>query len=202
MAFVDDLSFRSVDPVEDIDMAYHYLFKPGIEKCVRDLNDGVWPESRYEFFKKGFEEPDMQMIMHNGADVGCFCIRETENSIVLQRVYIAEEFQRKGIGTYLVDKALEEAHEKKKPLELEVLANNDKAIGCYEKSGFTQTTDVIKNGWNEKFEMYHKDTVKYLPIFGSSPDVSAKAVEVAKAVKKSQKMPVSKKALKKAHQAG
>jgi len=192
MAFVDGLSFRSVDPVEDIDMAYHYLFKPGIEKCVRDLNDGVWPESRYEFFKKGFEEPDMQMIMHNGTDVGCFCIRETENSIVLQRVYIAEEFQRKGI----------EAHEKKKPLELEVLANNDKAIGCYEKSGFTQTTGIIKNGWNEKFEMYHKDTIKYLPIFGSSPDVSAKAVEVAKAVKKSQKMPANKGALKKTHQAG
>lgn len=58
--------------------------------------------------------------------------------------------------------ALDEAHRLKKPLELEVLANNTKAINAYTKSGFVQSSPVITNGWNQKFEMRHKDTFQYL----------------------------------------
>lgn len=162
MGFIEELQYRKADPVNDLDYAYWNFFKPGIEDSVRELNAGEWPESRYDFFKKGFEDPDMQIILHNGEEIGCFCITESDEAIILQRVYIREDYQRRGIGGHLINMALDKAHETQKPLELEVLANNEKAINSYKKGGFVQTTDIIVNGWNQKFEMRHKDTEKYL----------------------------------------
>jgi hypothetical protein len=46
-------------------------------------------------------------------------------------------------------------------LELEVLANNTKAINAYLKAGFVQTSPVIVNGWNQKFSMRQKETSRY-----------------------------------------
>ena len=163
-SIVDELEYVNVNFEQDLDYAYWNFFKPGIEDCVRDLNKGEWPESRYDFFKSGFSDPDMMMIMHKGERVGCYCIRETENEVILQRVYIAQEYQRQGIGQSLIAMSLQVAHEKSKPLELEVLANNKKAINSYSKAGFIQTTPVLINGWNQKFSMRHKDTFQYMPM--------------------------------------
>jgi len=162
LSLINALEFRPVDPVEDLDHAYWHFFKPGIEECVKELNDNVWPESRYDFFKKGFVDPDMMMISYHGANIGCYCISNQDNAVILQRVYIAPEYQRKGIGTKLIGMALEKAHELQKPLELEVLANNTPAINSYLKGGFVKTSGIIVNGWNQKFTMRHKDTIRYL----------------------------------------
>lgn len=168
---------------EDLDYAYKYLFKPGIEKVVKELtnefnrisNQGPieeeWPIERYEFFKKGFLNSKMMMISSKEGDIGCFCIAKTNDSIELQRVYIREDFQGHGIGENIVQEALEIAHEMKLPLKLEVLANNRKAIDAYKKCGFEQSTPVIAHCWNKKFTMIHKDTIQYLfkqDIFTSS----------------------------------
>jgi hypothetical protein len=106
MAVKDEIGFRPADPVRDLNFAYTQLFKPGVEKSVRALNNGEWPESRYDFFKKGFADPAMMMITHQGRDIGCCCISETKDAIILQRVYILAEYQRQGIGEKLVGMAL------------------------------------------------------------------------------------------------
>lgn len=160
MAIVDEIEFRKATP-EDLEFAYAYLFRPGIERFVRELNNDVWPDSRYDFFRKGFADPDMMMITHNGMDIGCFCISRTDTAIILQRVYLLPEYQRQGIGAKLVEIALAEAHAQQKPLELEVLENNAPAISSYKKAGFVQCSGIIVNGWNRKFEMRHKDTEGY-----------------------------------------
>lgn len=174
MTVLDELTFRPAHPENDLQFAYERLFKPGIEKAVRELTadfnkmsgkgpaEGEWPETRYDFFKKGFSDPDMMMISHKGEDIGCYCISHAENAIILQRVYLREDYQRLGIGAMLVQKALDEAHRVKKPLELEVLANNTRAINSYRKSGFIQSSPEVCSGWNRKFEMRHRDTYQYL----------------------------------------
>ncbi len=157
----DDISYRPVDPEKDLDAAYQ-IFKKTISPSVMALNNGVWPEhERYPFFKKGFSEHGMYMLMHGRKPIGCFCITKLElphidepvvaiktqqdtdeinarpkyQAVILQRMYIEPDYQRHGIGTAIMKKALEKAHNEKLPLELEVLANNDNAIAGYEKNG-------------------------------------------------------------------
>ncbi len=58
----------------------------------------------------------------------------------IERIYIRSKFQRKGLGKYLIDKAIEIAEEQnKKSIWLGVWEKNEKAIRFYNKLGFVQT---------------------------------------------------------------
>lgn len=161
MSIADEVTSRPADPVKDLAYAYD-VFKRTISPYVIALA-GYYPEQqRYDFFKKGFEDPDMQMIVHNGKDIGCFCISDTPSAIVLQRMYFEPSYQRQGIGQRIMGLALQMAHDSKKTLELEVLENNTPAISAYTKNGFT-AYQLVVNDWNRKLLMRHKDTVQYLP---------------------------------------
>jgi diamine N-acetyltransferase len=63
-----------------------------------------------------------------------------DESLEIERIYIKNEFQKQGIGKYLLNKAMEIAMENnKKKLWLGVWEKNEKAISFYKKLGFVQT---------------------------------------------------------------
>lgn len=180
------VQYRPVDPEKDFEAAYA-IFKETISPSVMALNGGTWPEDeRRPFFKKGFREDGMSMLLHKGQPIGCFCItvlnlpvREEEkrlfaqdsyDAVILQRMYIKPEYQKQGIGSAIMGMALTEAHKRRLPLELEVLANNESAIHAYKKYGY-EPYKLVVNGWNQKLLMRHKDTTQYLP-YRQSPGAS------------------------------
>ncbi|MEK5333060.1 GNAT family N-acetyltransferase [Lysinibacillus sp. FSL W8-0992] len=58
----------------------------------------------------------------------------------IERIYIRNKFQRKGLGKYLIDKAIEIAKEQRKSnIWLGVWEKNENAISFYKNIGFTQT---------------------------------------------------------------
>lgn len=58
-------------------------------------------------------------------------------SLEIERIYIAKEFQGKGLGHYLMDRAIELANSRKKQyVWLGVWEKNKKAIRFYKTSGF------------------------------------------------------------------
>ncbi|WP_310603224.1 GNAT family N-acetyltransferase [Anaerosporobacter sp.] len=60
-----------------------------------------------------------------------------EKSLEIERIYVAEEFQGKGLGKHLMNKAIEVAKEKKKEyIWLGVWDQNEKAIRFYKKHDF------------------------------------------------------------------
>lgn len=63
-----------------------------------------------------------------------------DESLEIERIYIRSQFQRKGLGKYLINKAMEIAqlHNKKK-VWLGVWEKNENAIHFYKKIGFVQT---------------------------------------------------------------
>ncbi len=58
-------------------------------------------------------------------------------SLEIEKIYVAKEFQGKGLGHVLMNKAVDMAKERKKTyIWLGVWEKNDKAIAFYEKNGF------------------------------------------------------------------
>lgn len=58
----------------------------------------------------------------------------------IERIYIRNKFQRKGLGTYLINKAIEIAEaQNKKNIWLGVWEKNEPAIHFYQTLGFVQT---------------------------------------------------------------
>jgi ribosomal protein S18 acetylase RimI-like enzyme len=58
----------------------------------------------------------------------------------IERIYIRNKFQRKGLGKYLIDKAIEIAKEQRKNnIWLGVWEKNENAISFYKNLGFAQT---------------------------------------------------------------
>ncbi len=63
-----------------------------------------------------------------------------EESLEIERIYIRNKFQRKGLGKFLINKALEIAiSQTKKTVWLGVWEKNENAIDFYKKMGFVQT---------------------------------------------------------------
>ncbi|CAH1199065.1 GNAT family N-acetyltransferase [Paenibacillus sp. JJ-223] len=69
---------------------------------------------------------------------------QTENmgndSLEVERIYIKRDFQKHGLGKYLLNQAIEIARKQdKKKIWLGVWEKNENAIAFYEKMGFIQT---------------------------------------------------------------
>jgi len=63
-----------------------------------------------------------------------------DESLEIERIYIKKEFQKHGLGKYLLNKAIQIAEElKKSKVWLGVWEKNEKAIAFYKKMGFVQT---------------------------------------------------------------
>ncbi|RKL68112.1 GNAT family N-acetyltransferase [Salipaludibacillus neizhouensis] len=63
-----------------------------------------------------------------------------EETLEIERIYIKNNFQKHGLGKYLLNKAMEIAMERhKKKIWLGVWEKNENAIAFYKKMGFVQT---------------------------------------------------------------
>ncbi|MGG3564031.1 GNAT family N-acetyltransferase [Neobacillus rhizosphaerae] len=63
-----------------------------------------------------------------------------DESLEIERIYIKTQFQKHGLGKYLLNKAVEMAMERnKKKIWLGVWEKNENAIAFYKKMGFVQT---------------------------------------------------------------
>ncbi|MTT30864.1 GNAT family N-acetyltransferase [Terrilactibacillus sp. BCM23-1] len=63
-----------------------------------------------------------------------------DESLEIERIYIMNKFQKQGLGTYLLNKAMEIAVESNfKKIWLGVWEKNENAIAFYKKMGFVQT---------------------------------------------------------------
>src|SRR5699024_3652169 len=62
-----------------------------------------------------------------------------DDAMEIERIYIKSKFQKRGLGKYLFNKAMDIAREKnKKKIWLGVWEKNERAIAFYEKLGFVQ----------------------------------------------------------------
>lgn len=85
-----------------------------------------------------------------------------DESLEIERIYIRNKFQGKGLGKYLINKAIELAIElNKKMIWLGVWEKNENAIGFYKKFGFVQTgAHSFYMGDKEQIDVIMSKTLK------------------------------------------
>ena len=143
----------------DRDWAYK-LFKLSVEPYVRALA-GEWPEpEQSEFFDEGFLRKPIQIITKCGRAIGFYGIFVEDTRVTIQRMYIDPDFRGAGLGTMIVNEALQVANQERKPLETEVLVGNP-AIDFYFKVGF-HVVGSKNHGWVQQYVIRHRDTECYL----------------------------------------
>ena len=92
---------------------------------------GTWPQ---ELDTRTFIE-DCRIIVVDGQDAGCVTTQSSTDQVWLDELFIAPEFQRKGIGSHVLRDVLSQAEKAGLPLRLSVLTTNP-AIRFYERHGF------------------------------------------------------------------
>lgn len=76
-----------------------------------------------------------QVIELEGTPIGVLRVERTPTSLNLQQIFILPEFQRRGLGSELVNHLVREAQAHRLPLKLRVLKVNP-AAHLYERLGF------------------------------------------------------------------
>ncbi len=72
-----------------------------------------------------------------GRDVGFIHLIKKKGRILLQGVGVVENYRERGIGSMLVDKAIDYANQEKMDIMLKVRPTNCPALNLYEKKGFS-----------------------------------------------------------------
>ena len=128
-------------------------FKQHLEKAFND-----------DQLKKELENPNCEFyfLIKENELVGYLKFNELdaqtepmfEEDFEIERIYVINKFQGKGLGKQMMEFAKEKAiQKKKKKIWLGVWSENPKAIGFYQKMGFQQIgTHVFKVGDDEQLD--------------------------------------------------
>lgn len=101
-----------------------------------------WDESYQKaYFREHFEPARRQVIVVEGQDVGVLQVKKTRAEIVLQNIRIAPAWQRRGLGTAIIQDILGQARYDGLSVALRVLKVNP-ARRLYERLGFAVTGET------------------------------------------------------------
>src|ERR1700730_9592790 len=128
----DSLTLRRAG-AEDADFAFRVLKETMLEYVVSTW--GTWheEESRRETVEQ-VSSGRTEIIEFNQVPIGVQLVERPGTHIQLVQLYIAKEFQRRGLGTQLLKRLFVEARESSLPIRLWVLPVNP-AKRLYERLG-------------------------------------------------------------------
>lgn len=125
------IELRSAAP-EDFDMAWS-LYLVSMRPLTAELIN--WDENKQSTgFAEQWRVEDVQIITVEGRNVGWVQAAEMASAIFLQQLFVAPEYQGRGIGSKVLQTLLEHWKRTGKPVVLTVLKNNP-ARRLYERHG-------------------------------------------------------------------
>jgi GNAT superfamily N-acetyltransferase len=105
--------------------------------CV-ELVYGWNDDAQFSYFLKNFRPKTMRIIRYDGQDVGMVELLERPEELFIARFEVLPEFQNRGIGTTIIQWAIDQAVATQKALRLQVFKINP-ARRLYERMGFVET---------------------------------------------------------------
>ena len=111
--------------------------KAALEQYVAQI--WGWDEAfQREFHRGDFELTRPDIVVYQGIDIGTLEVVEHADHFHLGEFYLLPQFQRRGIGSFLLAQVLNEAAERDLPARLEVLKNNP-VQSLYQRHGFVRS---------------------------------------------------------------
>jgi ribosomal protein S18 acetylase RimI-like enzyme len=108
-------------------------------QALRDHVAAMWgwdePAQR-EKFDRRFTPAGHQIIVHDGRDAGVLNVVDEGSHLVVGKIELLPAFQRRGIGSALMNDILARARSRNVPVHLQVLLANTPARRFYERLGF------------------------------------------------------------------
>lgn len=124
---------------------HHSAYRDVVERQF-----GGWDEAQQDaYFDKDWNPGQYQIVELEGEAVGAFCVEECADHLLLKEIQVFPDFQRKGIGSRMLQKVINEAEFMGVNVRLRVLKENP-ARGLYEKFGFLQTGETDTHFLMEK----------------------------------------------------
>ena len=124
-----------------IDSEFVFAIK---EKAFREYVEQVWgwdENHQRELHITRFAAQDFRIIRIRGIDVGFFATSNTSEAVKLHQLFILPEYQGRGIGSACMTRIVNEANLAQKPMMLQVLKINTRAVAFYQRLGFTIADD-------------------------------------------------------------
>ena len=110
---------------------------------------GAW-ESKLQksTFDEKWRQGGFEVLHLNDTCVGAVWVTNEGKFLQLREIFLAPEYQRRGIGAQIVRQELEKARAAGMPLRLRVLKQSH-AIALYERLGFTRCGETLTQYWME-----------------------------------------------------
>jgi ribosomal protein S18 acetylase RimI-like enzyme len=125
----------SLRPATQSDRDFCYRVKKEAISCYVAEFWGWDEEFQREFHRRDFEKVRPDVVVYGDTDIGTFEVMQHDDHVHLGEFYLLPSFQRQGIGTALLQQALEEATAQGLAVRLEVLKNNP-VPSLYRRHGF------------------------------------------------------------------
>ena len=120
----------------DGDREFCFLVTERAMRSYVEQTFGRWDEEEQrERHARDFAAIRPEIISFNGVDVGIWVVLREPTRLVLSKIYLLPEFQRRGIGSDLLDRLIREAEGARLPIHLRLLKANP-ALSLYARKGF------------------------------------------------------------------
>ena len=109
------------------------------KETFREYAERVWgwdASRQRELHNTRFTKHDFRIIRFRGIDVGFFATSNTSEALKLHQLFILPEYQGRGIGSACMTRIVKDANLAQKPVMLQVLKINTRAITFYQRLGF------------------------------------------------------------------
>lgn len=117
---------------EDFDFCARLYFS-GMDQIIRDLKLDMTKQE--ESLRQRWEAARVQIIVSDGCDVGWMQRATLDDALYLEQIFIDAAFQRRGIGTEVINGLIRQAARTGQPVTLGVVKSNP-ALRLYERLGF------------------------------------------------------------------
>jgi GNAT superfamily N-acetyltransferase len=111
---------------------------------MREYIEGIWgwnEDWQEEYFRKKFNPFTRQVIQIDNRDAGVIVVERRQDEIYLGLIELLPEYQKRGIGTAIINRLKIDARRQGIPLALHVLRTNSPARRLYERLGFQVTAE-------------------------------------------------------------
>lgn len=108
--------------------------------AFREYVEQIWGwDDAYQrdLHNRHFASQDLRIIQFYGTEVGFLSTSITPDTLKINQLYILPECHGRGIGSACMTRIIAEATLEQKPVTLQVLKINTRAIAFYQRLGFT-----------------------------------------------------------------